>query len=203
MTKTRRRGAELEAAIYQATRDILSQDGLTQLTFANVAELAGTSKPVIYRRWNSPLELALMAIQDKIKLDNHGQLDQLQLTGNNLSEDLFQTFKRLTVSINTFNQTFMVTWVHNLTDTDSEHVKNLLSSVRKIDAHAIDRTIQRAQERGELATGNLPMELKLMPFDWLRYRVFANEQVDDALINTLVDGLLVPAYQHALAPTTN
>ena len=99
MTKTRRRGAELEAAIYQATRDILSQDGLTQLTFANVAELAGTSKPVIYRRWNSPLELALMAIQDKIKLDNHGQLDQLQLTGNNLSEDLFQTFKRLTVSI--------------------------------------------------------------------------------------------------------
>ncbi|WP_048000708.1 TetR/AcrR family transcriptional regulator [Lactiplantibacillus herbarum] len=202
MTKTRRRGAELEAAIYQATRDILSQDGLTQLTFANVAELAGTSKPVIYRRWNSPLELAMMAIQDKIKMDNHGQLDQLELTGKSLSEDLFQTFKRLTVSINTFNQTFMVTWMHNLTATDSENVQNVLKAAKKIDINAINRAVQRAQERGELGAGDLPIDLKLMPFDWLRYRVFANEQVDDAMINTLVDGLLVPAYQHAL-PTTN
>ncbi|MDQ7766345.1 ABC transporter ATP-binding protein [Lactiplantibacillus plantarum] len=40
MTKTRRRGAELENAIYQAARDILNQDGLEQLTFANVAEQA-------------------------------------------------------------------------------------------------------------------------------------------------------------------
>jgi len=30
MTKTRRRGAELNAAIYQATRTILEQDGLAQ-----------------------------------------------------------------------------------------------------------------------------------------------------------------------------
>ncbi|WQH18808.1 helix-turn-helix domain-containing protein [Lactiplantibacillus plantarum] len=95
MTKTRRRGAELENAIYQAARDILNQDGLEQLTFANVAEQAGTSKPVIYRRWRSPLELAIAAIQDQIITENHGQLDEVSLTGQTLSEDLFQVLKRL------------------------------------------------------------------------------------------------------------
>ncbi|MBS0937744.1 TetR/AcrR family transcriptional regulator [Lactiplantibacillus plantarum] len=203
MTKTRRRGAELEAAIYQATRDILAQDGFTKLTFANVADLAGTSKPVIYRRWNSPLELALTAIQDKIKSDNHGQLDELQLTGRNLSEDLFQIVTRFTVSIDTFNQAFVITWFRNLTDADSEQVQKLLHSVKTIDAHAIDRAIQRAQERGELALGELSMDLKLMPFDWLRYRIFAGESIDEPVLRLLVDDLLVPAYQHALTPTTN
>lgn len=203
MTKTRRRGAELEAAIYQATRDILAQDGFTRLTFANVAELAGTSKPVIYRRWNSPLELALTAIQDKIKSDNHGQLDELQLTGHNLSEDLFQIVTRFTVSIDAFNQAFVITWFRNLTDADSEQVQKLLHSVKTIDAHAIDHAVQRAQERGELALGDLSMDLKLMPFDWLRYRIFAGESINESVLKLLVDDLLVPAYQHALTPTTN
>jgi len=201
MTKTRRRGAELEAAIYQATRDILAQDGLTKLTFANVAELAGTSKPVIYRRWNSPLELALTAIQDKIKSDNHGQLDELKLTGQTLDEDLFQVLERFTVSIDTFKQAFVMTWFHNLNNTDSEQLQKLLNSVKTIDANAIERAIKRAQERGELATGDLPMDLKLMPFDWLRYRIFANEPIDESLLHLLVTDLLLPAYQHALAPT--
>ena len=37
-----------------------------------------------------------------------------------------------------------------------------------------------------------------MPFDWLRYRAFANEPITDATLHLLVDDLLVPAYQHAL-----
>lgn len=203
MTKTRRRGAELESAIYQATRDILAQDGFTKLTFSEVAKLAGTSKPVIYRRWSSPLELALVAIQDKIKSDNNGQLDELQMTGHNLSEDLFQIMSRFTVSIDTFNQAFVITWLHNLNDTDSEQVKKLLDSVKRIDAHVIDRAVQRAQKRGELAMGDLPMDIKLMPFDWLRYRIYSNEPIDKSVLELLVDNLLIPSYQHILPAIAN
>ncbi|WHQ55014.1 TetR/AcrR family transcriptional regulator [Lactiplantibacillus plantarum] len=198
MTKTRRRGAELENAIYQAARDILNQDGLEQLTFANVAEQAGTSKPVIYRRWRSPLELAIAAIQDQIITENHGQLDEVSLTGQTLSEDLFQVLKRFTVSINTFNQALVITWFHHLDQQANPEVKDLLNAVKKIDAHAIERVCQRAQQRGELRTGTLSCDLQLMPFDCLRYRAFANEPITDATLHLLVDDLLVPAYQHAL-----
>ncbi|MFT8606636.1 MAG: TetR/AcrR family transcriptional regulator [Liquorilactobacillus ghanensis] len=198
MTKTRRRGTELEAAIYQATRDILNQDGLEQLTFANVAERAGTSKPVIYRRWRSPFELAIAAIRDQIITENHGQLDEVVLTGQSLADDLFQVFERFTVSIDTFNQALVIAWFRHSDQQNNPEVKDLLNSVKQIDAHAIERVCQRAQKRGELQAGTLPRDLQLMPFDWLRYRVFANEPVTDKTLHLLIDDFLVPAYQHAL-----
>ena len=122
----------------------------------------------------------------------------LVLTGQTLSEDLFQVLKRFTVSINTFNQALVITWFHHLDQQANPEVKDLLNAVKKIDAHAIERVCQRAQQRGELRTGTLSCDLQLMPFDWLRYRAFANEPITDATLHLLVDDLLVPAYQHAL-----
>ncbi|MDN5951451.1 MAG: TetR/AcrR family transcriptional regulator, partial [Loigolactobacillus coryniformis] len=102
MGKTRRRGVVLEAAIYQAVREIIDQDGIEAVTFQKVAAAAGTSKPVIYRRWDTPFELAIAAIQDKIRQDNQGRTDELVLTGTNLREDLLQVLQRFLISVNTF-----------------------------------------------------------------------------------------------------
>ncbi|MCP0887148.1 TetR/AcrR family transcriptional regulator [Ligilactobacillus sp. WILCCON 0076] len=198
MTKTRRRGAELDTAIYQATRDILNQNGLDQLTFANVAERAGTSKPVIYRRWSSPLELAIEAIQDQIITENHGKLDEIVLTGTSLSEDLFQVFKRFTTSINTFNQAQVITWVQHFNQQNTPEIAKMINDAKQIDTNIIKQVCQRAQKRGELRSGTLSHELQIMPFDWLRYRAFANEPITDTILQLLVDELLVPAYQRAL-----
>ncbi|PRO85289.1 TetR/AcrR family transcriptional regulator [Lactiplantibacillus pentosus] len=198
MTETRRRGAELKKAIFQATREILSKDGIEQLSFATIAERAGTSKPVLYRRWRSPLELAIAAIQDQIVAENHGRLDELELTGTTLTEDLSQVLKRYIVSIDTFNQAAVITWFQHVDQPSNPEVQALLESVKDIDAHAIDRVCQRAQKRGELKAGTLPNELKLLPFDWLRYRAFTNEPITDATLKFLIDDLLVPAYYHVL-----
>ncbi len=47
----RRRGAELEAAIHDAVWNLLLTGGAAAVTMEAVAAEAGTSKPVLYRRW--------------------------------------------------------------------------------------------------------------------------------------------------------
>lgn len=48
---TRRRGAELEDAILDAAWAVLIENGYTGFTFEAIAARAGTSRPVLYRRW--------------------------------------------------------------------------------------------------------------------------------------------------------
>ena len=50
---TRRRGPALEAAIREAVLDLLAENGVAAVTMDAVAARAGTSKPVLYRRWES------------------------------------------------------------------------------------------------------------------------------------------------------
>lgn len=68
-TGRRRRGAVLEKAILDASWDELREAGYGGLTFEAVAARAGTSRPVIARRWPSRSELALAAIRNR--LANH------------------------------------------------------------------------------------------------------------------------------------
>lgn len=199
MVKTRRRGAELEAAVYQATREILNRDGLSQLTFAKVATAAGTSKPVIYRHWETPFSLALLAIQDKIKADNHGPLDQVQLTGTNLHTDLVQVAKRFTASMDAFGQTFMSSWFEGLDHDESQQIQRMMASVKQVDINAINRVLKRAVDRKELPSTQLPEDVKLLLFDWLRYRMFAGQPVGERQIKFLVDSILIPVYEHAMS----
>lgn len=48
---SRRRGATLEAAIRSAVLDLVVEHGVGAVTMEAVAARAGTSKPVLYRRW--------------------------------------------------------------------------------------------------------------------------------------------------------
>ncbi|POM23378.1 Bacterial regulatory protein, tetR family [Actinomadura rubteroloni] len=54
---TRRRGADLEAAIFAAALDQLGAAGYRRLTMEGVATAARTGKAALYRRWNSKDEL--------------------------------------------------------------------------------------------------------------------------------------------------
>ncbi|MBW8485508.1 TetR/AcrR family transcriptional regulator [Actinomadura parmotrematis] len=54
---TRRRGAELEAAIYDAALRLVAAHGYRELTMEGVAAAARTGKAALYRRWPSKAEL--------------------------------------------------------------------------------------------------------------------------------------------------
>src|ERR1700709_1064707 len=63
MTITRRRGAELEAAVLDAAWDILSERGYGALTYEALAQHAKTAKQVIYRRWPTKRELLFALLE--------------------------------------------------------------------------------------------------------------------------------------------
>jgi AcrR family transcriptional regulator len=58
----RPRDAAIDEAVLLATVELLERDGYLQLTIANVAARAGTSKPAIYRRWPTKAHLVHEAV---------------------------------------------------------------------------------------------------------------------------------------------
>jgi AcrR family transcriptional regulator len=64
---TRRRGAVLEEAILDAAWAELLAQGYSDFTIEGVAQRAGTSRTVLYRRWPNRLRLATAAVVHYIK----------------------------------------------------------------------------------------------------------------------------------------
>src|SRR2546421_9463759 len=60
--RSRRRGDELLAALYDAVLAELDEVGLGRLTMEGIARRAGTPKTTLYRRWSAPEEVLLDAI---------------------------------------------------------------------------------------------------------------------------------------------
>lgn len=58
----RPRDPALDEAIIQATRARLVRDGYTRMTIGDIAADAGVSRPTVYRRWDSKLELVIDAL---------------------------------------------------------------------------------------------------------------------------------------------
>lgn len=60
----RRRGRALSAAIFRAALDELARTSFEELAFDKIAARAGTGKAALYRRWSTPAELVLAALDD-------------------------------------------------------------------------------------------------------------------------------------------
>src|SRR5215469_17116772 len=61
--RTRRRGKELEYALYDATLAELAAVGYSGLTMEGIAASARTGKAALYRRWSSKSALVQAALQ--------------------------------------------------------------------------------------------------------------------------------------------
>src|SRR5437868_8897975 len=59
----RPRSSTADAAIREATIDLLHKAGYTDLTMTGVAALAGVSTATLYRRWRSKAELVISTLQ--------------------------------------------------------------------------------------------------------------------------------------------
>ncbi|MFT9457679.1 MAG: TetR/AcrR family transcriptional regulator [Liquorilactobacillus hordei] len=194
MGNVRRRGAELESAIYEVVRKIVDKEGVEGLTFQKVAELAGTSKSVIYRRWETPLELAISAFQARIKFENNGSVDKLVLTGKNLQDDLFQLMDRFLISIDALGEPFLRSVLVEIGTQPNETVLQLMERNSEIDLRAINRILDRARARGEQVKADISNDVKLLPFEWLRYKMFLRKNISTDMIEILINEILLPVY---------
>ncbi|WOC11380.1 TetR/AcrR family transcriptional regulator [Gordonia sp. MP11Mi] len=184
---TRRRGAELEEAILDAAWNQLTDRGYEGFTFEAVAERAGTSRPVLYRRWATRAELLRAAIR------HHGATEDVSApnTGS-VRGDLLAALRRS----NRQRSNFLVLLSASLGDyyaetgsTPSEVRELLLGRSRT----AIDEILDRGVERGEIDPARLTPLARAVPYSLFRHEVMMSlGAVPDGTLEAIVDEVFLP-----------
>ena len=176
----RRRGAELEDAIFAAVWAELAHTGYGRLTMEGVAARARTGKQVLYRRWPSRPALVLAAMRHR----SGSILDHAPDTGS-LREDAVILLRHM---------------VARQRELGIEVMRGLLFEAADLDPAAIAQTqrlweslTERAAKRGEIGAGPVPPYVAVAGADLLRYRMLVSaEEVTDNEIDRLVDDVFLP-----------
>jgi AcrR family transcriptional regulator len=184
----RRRGQALEDAILDAAWDELVTVGYTGFTMENVAARAGTSRPVLYRRWPSRPELAMAAIRrlglrDPIDLPDSGSLrgDLIQLL-REASRRRHDLAALISVHMGQF---FAETGI------SLAELREVMMAGRGPVRYR--ELLQRATERGEIDPDRLTQRIIDLPMDLLRHELLTTLQpVPDEVILEIVDDIFLP-----------
>ena len=186
-TKTRRRGAELEQAILEAAWAELAEVGYTALTIEAVAKRAGTSKPVIYRRWPSRahLVIAAWARQKPIR----PEIPDL----GSLRADLVWLFTRIadrTAGMMTETIAGVMAEAFKHPEVQSL-LKERMDSAPLVTA--IRTIVDNAVARGELRDVELPKMAVRLPLDMIRSEaIVCGTPIRDETVEAMVDDVYVP-----------
>ncbi|MBB5957958.1 AcrR family transcriptional regulator [Saccharothrix tamanrassetensis] len=188
-SKSRRRGAELERAILDAAWAELSELGYARFTVEGVAARAGTSKPVLYRRWKGRAELALAAWSRRVPVS-----DEVLDTGA-LRTDMIALFTHLSRRAGA-----MMTEIVAGVMADAFRHPEVAELLRERLARPFSLTetvtavVNRAVERGELPPVELPHRAARAPLDLVRneYITCGGGPLDEAVIAELVDDVYLP-----------
>lgn len=187
--KTRRRGAALEEALLDAAWDELQAVGYANLTMEAVADRAGTSRAVLYRRWRNRAELVLAATR-RHRPRLSGDVPD---TGS-LRSDVVAVLTRAS---------------DRLGDDDLETVYGLLSeyfadpelfsSVREqlfpVAAEVMATILKHAEERGEVHHGISP-RVATLPIALLRHElIHTRAPPSKQVIAEIVDDVFLPLVQ--------
>ena len=187
MAETRRRGAALENAILEAAWVELSKRGYAAMTFDAVAERAQTSKPVLYRRWPTKEALMLAAIQHRGLLRPMTLPDTGSVRGDAIA--LLNGFNANSPSIAGLFSTVLGSYFTE-TGTTPADLRAMIfgegqSSMRKL--------VQRAMERGELPTADVPERITSLPSDLIRHELLMTlKPVPEATILEIIDSVFMP-----------
>ncbi|GEK28758.1 TetR/AcrR family transcriptional regulator [Furfurilactobacillus siliginis] len=192
MTEKRRRGAELEQAIFAATNAILKEEGFEQLSFQKVAERAGTSKPVLYRRWASTFELVLAAIREPAVRIN-GRFTDFEPTGASLADDLLQMLLRFSDVISEYGNTYLQIVLTEISRNSDR--RGIFEFGERGDIQVMTRILKRATDRGETVRSDVSESAMLLPFTQARYAALVRGHVMSAdELAQLVTEILLPVY---------
>jgi AcrR family transcriptional regulator len=184
---TRRRGQELEDALLNAAWDTLVAGGYASFTIDAVAERAGTSRPVIYRRWKTREELVLAAIRHKASRDSRPVPDTGTLRGDVIAllrqanETRHELGAVLSAQLGAF---------YSETATTPADLRQQIIGGRTT---SMDTIIERAIARGEVDPARLTPRIVALPFDLFRHEALMTlARVPDATMVEIVDEIFLP-----------
>ena len=185
----RRRGSRLEDAILDAAWAELVERGYPGLTLEGVAKRAGTSRPVLYRRWPSRTALATAALgrhiaQNPIVVPDLGSVrDEICLLLRLMSDRVRPDMIRLVFDM----QKDLADQHSNLADMRA-HLRAQI-----VDSDVMRPILARAIDRGEIAAARLTPRIVSLPTDLARHEILMTfERLSDEAIKEIVDGVFLP-----------
>lgn len=187
--KQRRRGAELEAALLEAAWEELTQTGYSALTFDGVAQRAGTSRTVLYRRWETKTELVLAAVSRMLRRGPLEAPDTGSLRGDLLA--LLRASNERSLAANAMLFSYLGGYFRE-TGTSPKDLRATLIQPRP-QRTSVDVILDRAIARGEIDPGRLTPRLRTLPVDLYRHEVLMTlAPVPDDVIVEMLDEVFLP-----------
>ncbi|KHL15125.1 AcrR family transcriptional regulator [Mumia flava] len=186
---TRRRGEELERALLDAAWAELAERGYAAFTVDGVAERAGTSKPVLYRRWADKQELTRAAVRHAIDQLPRHEPDTGSLRGDVLASLRYANETR--VELVGLISAQLGAFFH---ETETRLV-DLRSETRREDSPwGIGQPMfVRALERGEVDPERLTPRIAALPLDLFRNEVLSTlRPVPEPVLEEIVDTIFLP-----------
>lgn len=191
-TQTRRRGAELEAAILDAAWAQLTAEGYEHFTIDAVAARAGTSKPVLYRRWKTREDLLRATARNRGAADPPAVPDTGTLRGDLLALLALANSDRnpMVALISS-----MLGSYYNQAGPSPAELRDAFMSQR---GSVVDQIVNRAVERGEVDPARLTPRIIDLPFALFRHEMLMTlKPVPDHVLRQIVDDIFIPLVSPA------
>ena len=184
--KTRRRGAALEEALLDAAWAELQEAGYSSLTMEAVADRAGTSRAVLYRRWRNRAEMVIAAIRRHRPMLSGEVPDTGSLRG-----DVLALLGRASARLTELGQETLYAILGDYF-ADTESVAAFQDQVLHIGAGVMATILKHAEERGEVRQGISP-RVSSLPIDLFRHELFIRRTPPSArVITEIVDDVFIP-----------
>jgi len=180
----RPRSAEADAAIAEATVDLLATEGYAHLTMSGVAAQAGVSTATLYRRWRSKLELVVDVLT--ARADENPVPDTGSLEG-----DCRALVRNLVEKTRTTKTTPLMAGLVGEIGRNPELADTLRASLIGPRRQALKEVFARAAKRGEVSRGVDTALAADLLFGPLYHRLlFTGEPVTAKVGDNLVDLVL-------------
>lgn len=184
---TRRRGAELEAALLDAAWSELTAVGYGGFTMDGVAARAKTSRAVLYRRWQNRPELAAAAVRHHTKLAT----TEIPDTGT-LRDDVLALLRHVSARGGEVAGVFSFLIADYFNETGLP-VSVLRERALAGQPTAMQAILDRAAARGEIDPDRISPRIASLPIDLVRHDLIMNRSpVPDPVLIEIVDDLFLP-----------
>ena len=182
---SRRRGKVLETAIFDVVLQELAETGYVNFSIGRVAARAGTSKPVLYRRWPTRARLVYAAL----RANRPFFLSEVPDTGT-VRGDLMVILHSVSNMVDDVSPEVIFGLIAELLH---ESDSSLFAEVHERNAKIMMEILTRGIGRGEIAPEKLTARLAALPFDLVRYQLMVLRQPLSAQdIEEITDRIFLP-----------
>ncbi len=182
---SRRRGKVLEAAIFDVVFQELAETGYVNFSIERVAARAGTSKPVIYRRWRTRARLVYAAL----RASRPGLSFETPDTGT-VRGDVMLILRRISEMVDELSPEVIFGLIAELLH---ESDSSLFAEVHERNTKIMMEILNRGVQRGEIAAEKLTPRLAALPFDLVRHQLVLLQQPLSAQdIEEIIDRIFLP-----------